>query len=168
MHAQTPTGPSLILLNKHILKDLDEGRGFNFPMFLSCLGLISSTITSHVLVRFFGCKLQNQDKMDWAFYMKVSWSSSSSLLVSRILPVSNMSPSEPHTRTHHQNVAPVGLCQALTLALGNAAYLYLTVSFIQMLKAFTPVVVLAIGIVFGIEKAEPKVKQGKYETGRRC
>ena len=33
-----------------------------------------------------------------------------------------------------QNVVPVGVCQALTLALGNAAYLYLTVSFIQMLK----------------------------------
>lgn len=63
---------------------------------------------------------------------------------------------KPHLHTHAQNVVPVGACQALTLALGNAAYLYLTVSFIQMLKAFTPVVVLAIGILFKIEKAEPK------------
>lgn len=68
------TGPSLILLNKHILKDLDDGRGFNYPMFLSCLGLISSSITSHLLVRVFGWRLENQDKMkDWSFYMKVSW-----------------------------------------------------------------------------------------------
>lgn len=51
----------------------------------------------------------------------------------------------------------MGVCQALTLYFGNAAYLHLTVSFVQMLKAFTPVVVLAIGIVFGIEKAETKV-----------
>jgi TRAP-type uncharacterized transport system fused permease subunit len=53
-----------------------------------------------------------------------------------------------------QNIAPVGVCLAVNLALGNAAYLYLTVSFIQMLKAFTPVVVLTIGIVCGLEKAE--------------
>jgi hypothetical protein len=33
-------GPTLILLNKHILRDLD-GVGFNYPMFLSVLGLIS-------------------------------------------------------------------------------------------------------------------------------
>ncbi len=64
-------GPTLILLNKHLLKDLDDGRGFNYPMFLSSLGLIFSTLTSHVLVRVFGWKLQNEDKMDWAFYMKV-------------------------------------------------------------------------------------------------
>lgn len=55
-------------------------------------------------------------------------------------------------------MVPVGACQALTLALGNAAYLYLTVSFIQMLKAFTPVVVLAIGILFKLEKAEAKAR----------
>lgn len=67
---------------------------------------------------------------------------------------------------HIQNVVPVGICQALTLALGNAAYLYLTVSFIQMLKAFTPVVVLAIGIIFKIEKAEPKVP--KKKEARSC
>lgn len=54
---------------------------------------------------------------------------------------------------------PVGVCGALTLAFGNAVYLHLSVSFIQMLKAFTPVVVLAIGIVFGIEKPETKVYQ---------
>lgn len=67
-----PPGPTLILLNKHILKDLDDGKGFNFPMFLSCLGVICSAITSHLIVRVGGWKLQYQDKMkDWGFYMKV-------------------------------------------------------------------------------------------------
>lgn len=75
-----PPGPTLILLNKHIMKDLDGGRGFNFPMFLSCLGLISSSITSHILVRACGWKLPNQDKMmDWSFYMKVCWVSAGCL-----------------------------------------------------------------------------------------
>ena len=56
----TDSGPALILLNKHILKDLDNGTGFNFPMFLSCLGLISSSLTAHIAVKVFGSKLPNQ------------------------------------------------------------------------------------------------------------
>lgn len=38
-----------------------------------------------------------------------------------------------------------------TLWLGNAAYMYLSVSFIQMLKALMPVAVFTTGCVFGIE-----------------
>ena len=38
-----------------------------------------------------------------------------------------------------------------TLWLGNAAYLYLSVSFIQMLKALMPVAVFCTGCTFGIE-----------------
>lgn len=36
--------------------------------------------------------------------------------------------------TLHRAVVPIGACYAGTLWLGNAAYLYLSVSFIQMLK----------------------------------
>lgn len=41
---------------------------------------------------------------------------------------------------------PVGFFNATTLMFGNAVYMYLTVAFIQMLKAFTPVITL-IGLV---------------------
>lgn len=37
---------------------------------------------------------------------------------------------------------PVGLCMAVTLMCGNTVYMYLTVAFIQMLKAFTPVITM--------------------------
>ncbi len=114
-------GPTLILLNKHILKDLN----FNFPMFLSCLGLISASTVAHVAVRVFGVELPNQARMTRDMYLK--------------------------------NVVPVGVCQAATLALGNAAYLHLTVSFIQMLKAFTPTMVLVVGVLFAVEYPERKV-----------
>ncbi|CAK9050217.1 Probable sugar phosphate/phosphate translocator At3g17430 [Durusdinium trenchii] len=40
------------------------------------------------------------------------------------------------------NVVPVALCQAATLALGNAAYLHFGVGMVQMLKAGTPIFVL--------------------------
>ena len=94
-------------------------------MFLSGLGLLSSTLASHVAVRICGIELQQQHKITWNFYF---------------------------TR-----VLPVGIAQAATLALGNAVYLYLTVSFIQMLKAFTPVMVVIVAVVFGIETADTKV-----------
>ena len=41
-----------------------------------------------------------------------------------------------------KRVLPVGLAHAGTLCLGNSAYLYLDVGFIQMLKSFTPVIIL--------------------------
>jgi hypothetical protein len=37
-----------------------------------------------------------------------------------------------------RNVMPVGASQAATLALGNAVYMYLTVSFIQVRPTFLP------------------------------
>ena len=49
-------------------------------------------------------------------------------------------------------ILPVGLCFAVSLVLGNAAYLYITVAFVQMLKASTPVAVLLCSFVFGLEK----------------
>ena len=42
-------------------------------------------------------------------------------------------------------------CSAGTLWLGNAAYLYLSVSFIQMLKALMPVAVFTVGCGMGTE-----------------
>ena len=51
-----------------------------------------------------------------------------------------------------ERIVPVAVLFALSLALGNQAYLYLSVSFIQMLKAFTPVAVLIAGSALGIER----------------
>jgi drug/metabolite transporter (DMT)-like permease len=47
---------------------------------------------------------------------------------------------------------PIGACYAGTLWVGNAAYLYLSVSFIQMLKALMPVAVFTVGCLFGTNK----------------
>jgi hypothetical protein len=41
-----------------------------------------------------------------------------------------------------QRMLPVGFFMAITLVCGNAVYMYLTVAFIQMLKAFTPVITM--------------------------
>ena len=46
---------------------------------------------------------------------------------------------------------PIGALFAVTLWLGNSAYLHLSVSFIQMIKASMPLLVYACGCLFGIE-----------------
>ncbi|GLI65022.1 hypothetical protein VaNZ11_008392 [Volvox africanus] len=48
-------------------------------------------------------------------------------------------------------ILPIGFFMALTLWTGNEVYLYLTVAFIQMLKAFTPVVTMVCLFVARLE-----------------
>ena len=50
-----------------------------------------------------------------------------------------------------RGVLPIGALFAGTLWLGNSAYLYLSVSFIQMLKASMPVVVFLVGVCMELE-----------------
>ena len=57
-----------------------------------------------------------------------------------------------------RNLLPIGASMAATLAAGNAVYLYLPVGFIQMLKAFTPVVTLVLLMLCGVE----------WPVSRRC
>ena len=44
-------------------------------------------------------------------------------------------------------IAPIGVAFALVLWLGNAAYLYLSVSFIQMIKALMPMAVCPLALL---------------------
>ncbi|EFN56048.1 hypothetical protein CHLNCDRAFT_145497 [Chlorella variabilis] len=54
--------------------------------------------------------------------------------------------------TYIKAIVPIGACYSITLWVGNAAYLYLSVSFIQMLKALMPVAVFTVGCGFGTDK----------------
>lgn len=57
---------------------------------------------------------------------------------------------EPVTMTmdlYCKSVVPIGLLYAFSLWLSNSAYIYLSVSFIQMLKALMPVAVYSIGVM---------------------
>lgn len=49
------------------------------------------------------------------------------------------------------SVVPIGALYALSLWLSNSAYIYLSVSFIQMLKALMPVAVYSIGVLMSKE-----------------
>ncbi|KAJ8751807.1 hypothetical protein K2173_025996 [Erythroxylum novogranatense] len=49
---------------------------------------------------------------------------------------------------YFSSVVPIGALYSLSLWLSNSAYIYLSVSFIQMLKALMPVAVYSIGVLF--------------------
>ncbi|KAG9246604.1 triose-phosphate transporter family-domain-containing protein [Calycina marina] len=55
-------------------------------------------------------------------------------------------------RIYMRAIVPIGAAFSLSLICGNLTYLYLSVSFIQMLKATTPVAVLITGGIMGTEE----------------
>jgi hypothetical protein len=59
-------------------------------------------------------------------------------------------------RVYLRAIVPIGVFFSLSLICGNLTYLYLSVAFIQMLKATTPVAVLLSSWVMGI--AQPNMK----------
>jgi len=56
-----------------------------------------------------------------------------------------------------QAIVPIGVLFSLSLICSNQAYLYLSVAFIQMLKATTPVAVLLVSWVLGTSKPSIRV-----------
>jgi uncharacterized membrane protein len=67
--------------------------------------------------------------------------------VLKLVKSHNMTPKEYWTR-----VMPIGLLYAGSLWLSNSAYLYLSVSFIQMTKSLMPGLVYASGVMLSTEK----------------
>lgn len=55
-----------------------------------------------------------------------------------------------------KNVMPIGVLYALSLATSNLGAARLSVSFVQMIKALTPLVALGVGILFAVEKADKR------------
>jgi len=110
-------GPALMILNKSLMQEYN----FPYPLTLSGLGLLASTICARVAV------------------------------------LSGLASVRPDTQSvvsgfrYWQIVVPIGGMRALTLATGNAVYLHLSLGFIQMLKAFTPAIVLVVMFVAKVQ-----------------
>jgi len=83
----------------------------------------------------------------------VVFSSVISYLLIKVLGVVEQEHAEDiSTRFYMTRVMPIGFSLAGTLAAGNLVYLYLSVSFIQMMKAFAPVILLTMLFVTRLEK----------------
>jgi len=116
------TGPALILANKWIMRDI----GFHYPMMVSGMGQLSSSIGAFLVIRVFGLQtLQHAEQVTWSFYLR--------------------------------NMGVIGAANASSLWLGNSVYMYLTVSFVQMLKAFTPGFIVMLLFLMRVETPSRKV-----------
>ncbi|KNC86814.1 hypothetical protein SARC_01046 [Sphaeroforma arctica JP610] len=58
-------------------------------------------------------------------------------------------------REYVVHVLPIGVVTAITLAAGGAVYVYLSVSFVQMLKGVSPVITMLLMFCFGMLRARP-------------
>ncbi|XP_027080840.1 probable sugar phosphate/phosphate translocator At2g25520 [Coffea arabica] len=75
----------------------------------------------------------------------MAFCSSLAFLLVRVLKL--VEPVALSRQLYLSSVVPIGALYALSLWLSNSAYIYLSVSFIQMLKALMPVAVYSIGIL---------------------
>jgi hypothetical protein len=62
----------------------------------------------------------------------------------------------------HKTVLPIAAAKAATLACGNAVYLHLGLGFIQMLKAFNPVIVVMVMHICGLAAPPRFARWGVY------
>ncbi|KAG0471720.1 hypothetical protein HPP92_016266 [Vanilla planifolia] len=82
----------------------------------------------------------------------MAFCSSLAVLLVRVFRIVDQPSSPAMTRELYvSSVVPIGALYALSLWFSNSAYIYLSVSFIQMLKALMPVAVYSISIVFSKE-----------------
>lgn len=87
---------------------------------------------------------------NWAFPMSLTlihmtFCSVVSFLLVRVFRLVE-TPSNMSKSLYLSSVVPIGALYSLSLCFSNSAYIYLSVSFIQMLKALMPVAVYSIGI----------------------
>ncbi|RWW22193.1 hypothetical protein GW17_00013623 [Ensete ventricosum] len=78
----------------------------------------------------------------------MAFCSAVAFLVVRVLRLVEAPSSPSMTRAFYlSSVVPIGALYSLSLWFSNSAYIYLSVSFIQMLKALMPVAVYSIGVL---------------------
>lgn len=98
------------------------------------------------------------DQMEFPFPMFLTtWHMFFATVMTQIMAVSSNWLPGVHEKKVNLDVMktqifPVSACFAVSLVLANKAYIYLSVSYIQMLKAFTPVAVLIFSFFSGLEK----------------
>ena len=102
-------------------KNIMSDHDFKYPITLSGLGMVAASLVSWSAIRFGGAPCKPE------VYELIS------------------------SKKWFTHCLPVGICKAATLTAGTATYMYLNVGFIQMLKAFSPVVVLVTSSFLKVE-----------------
>ena len=136
---------SVILFNKHIL----AFSGFPFPITLTGFHMAFSWACASALIH---CtSLVELPTMTTTTTTTTKGAADGGSSSSSATTRTTTSQKGLDARTYLRRIAPVGALFAGTLWLGNAAYLHLSVSFIQMLKALMPAAVYGVGCLLGTE-----------------
>nr|CAN71953.1 hypothetical protein VITISV_024311 [Vitis vinifera] len=92
-------------------------------------------------------KFLSEGTITYAYILLYIALSSGQIFFNKVLKVEEGMTLELYTTS----VIPIGATFAMTLWLGNTAYLYISVAFAQMLKAIMPVAVFILGVAAGLE-----------------
>ncbi|KAK9741829.1 hypothetical protein RND81_03G131600 [Saponaria officinalis] len=98
---------------------------------------------------------------NWPFPLSLTmihmgFSSILSFLLIKVFKLCEL-PNNMSTSYYFSSIVPIGVLYALSLWSSNSAYIYLSVSFIQMLKALMPVMVYTLNVFLKTQRFEAKI-----------
>lgn len=152
--ARNPAQPVLPTVNPDAVKSAPEPASFHPAVYIATwITLSSSTIV-------FNKYILDTAKFHFPIFL-TTWhlifATIMTQFLARFTTILDSRKKVPMTgRVYLRAIVPIGLFFSLSLICGNQAYLYLSVAFIQMLKATTPVAVLLATWSLGIK--EPNMK----------
>ncbi|KAF2821662.1 TPT-domain-containing protein [Ophiobolus disseminans] len=146
--ARDPAQPVLPTVNPEALKQAKEPASFHPAVYIATwITLSSSTIV-------FNKYILHTAKFEFPIFL-TTWhlifATVMTQFLARFTSILDSRKKVPMTgRVYLRAIVPIGLFFSLSLICGNKAYLYLSVAFIQMLKATTPVAVLIATWALGV------------------
>ncbi|KAI8938581.1 hypothetical protein NX059_004460 [Plenodomus lindquistii] len=152
--ARDPAQPVLPTVNPEALKSAPEPASFHPAVYIAIwISLSSSTIV-------FNKYILDTAKFQFPIFL-TTWhlifATIMTQFLARFTTILDSRKKVPMTgRVYLRAIVPIGLFFSASLICGNQAYLYLSVAFIQMLKATTPVAVLLATWGLGVSPVNMK------------
>ena len=148
-------GPSLLVLNNGIEQQRLDRPNFVYPVTLASLGQIFTAVVTWILVKS-GKGSVSEEATDhvnngggWKGYVFLFFAAVGSRDYT-VKKDSRKQANKTKYKTKHRCLI-VGVFNVLPRSLGNTIFLHLPMGYIQMLKAFSPVLVLTLLVIFKVE-----------------
>jgi drug/metabolite transporter (DMT)-like permease len=130
-------------------KESAAERYYNISVALGCVALWITLSSSVILYNKWVLAYFGFPYPLFLTLFHMGFCSTLAFILVRVLKV--VEPINMSAHTYMTSVVPIGVLFSATLCMSNAAYLFLSVSFIQMLKATIPVATFLIGCVARLE-----------------
>ncbi|ORY11833.1 triose-phosphate transporter family-domain-containing protein [Clohesyomyces aquaticus] len=152
--ARDPSAPVLPTVNPNAQKSEPEAASFHPAVYIATW----ITLSSSVIV--FNKWILDTADFHFPIFLTtwhLAFATFMTQILARFTTILDSRKKVPMTgRVYLRAIVPIGIFFSLSLICGNQAYLYLSVAFIQMLKATTPVAVLLA--TWGLGVAPPNMK----------